>query len=94
MWQSEAIIDPTGNDLYVNENDVFISRTSARYISNVTVSYNIAKFATGMPEDTTVQLAIGNLFNREPNLIQETSGHFGTTELLGQTFTLTIQGRY
>ena len=94
LWQDEALIDPTGDDVYVDPNGNFVSKTDSRFISNVTLSYNLDAFFPGAPERTMVQLAIGNLFDREPDFLQEVSGHFGTAELLGRTYTLTLQGNW
>ena len=41
-----------------------------------------------------IQLAVSNLFEREPDVIQEARGYFGTAELLGRYITLTLQGSW
>ena len=94
LWQDEALIDPTGNDRYedLNGNEVF--KTDARFINNVTLSYSLDEFFPGAPDRTLIQLAIGNVFDRKPDLIQETSGHFTYIEQLGRTYTLTLQGNW
>jgi len=94
LWSNSVYIDETHSDQYedLNGNEVF--KTDGRFITNVTFSYNLDSFFPGAPERTMIQLGIGNLFDREPDLIQEASGHYGTPELLGRNFTLTIQGNY
>jgi len=94
IWQDDALIDPTGNDRYEDLNGNEVVKTDARFISNLTLSYNLDALFPGAPERTLVQLSIGNLFDREPDLLQETSGHFGTTEYLGRTYTLSMQGNW
>ncbi len=94
LWRKEPLLDPTGNDRYEDLQGNEVSRGKSRWISNLTLSYNLDSFFPGAPERTMVQLGIGNLFDHKPNLIQETSGMFGTPELLGRNFTLTIQGNY
>ena len=94
LWQDEALIDPTGNDIYEDLNGNLVSKTDMRFMNNVTFSYNLDAFFPGAPERTLIQLAVGNIFDREPDLLQETSGHFSTAELLGRTFTLTLQGNW
>jgi hypothetical protein len=61
---------------------------------NVSISCNLTSFVPGASDRTLAQLSIGNLFDREPDLYQETAGHFGQPEWLGRTFTLTLQGNW
>lgn len=88
------MIDPTGNDRYEDLSGNEVVKTDARFISNLTVSYNLDALFPGAPERTLVQLSVGNLFDREPDLLQQASGHFGTTEYLGRTYTLSMQGNW
>ena len=78
----------------VTTQNLEVVKTDARFISNLTLSYNLDALFPGAPERTLIQLSIGNLFDREPDLLQETSGHFGTTEYLGRTYTLSMQGNW
>ena len=94
LWQDDALLDPEGEDIFLNRAGNPVTKTDARFISNVTFSYNLDEVFTGGPNNTMLQLAIGNLFDREPDLIQEAIGHFSTTELLGRTYTLTVQGNW
>lgn len=94
LWQDESLLDPAGNDRYEDLNGNEIVKVDGRFISNVTFSYNLAGFFPGAPESTMIQLAVGNLFEREPDLYQEASVYYGTTELLGRTYTLTLQGNW
>ena len=92
LWQDEALLDPEGEDIFLKPGGDPVKYTDARFISNVTFAYNIEDLFPGAPENTTIQLGVSNLFDREPDLIQEAIGHFSTTELLGRTFSLTLQG--
>ena len=89
LWQDDALIDATGNDVFEDLDGNLVHKTDARFITNVTFSYNLDAFFPGAPERTMIQLAVGNLFDREPDLLQETSLDYGTTEFLGRTYTLT-----
>lgn len=94
LWRKEPLLDPAGNDRYEDLNGNEIVKADSRWMNNVTFSYNLDAFFPGAPERTMIQLGIGNVFDREPDVIQETAGMFGTAELLGRNFTLTIQGNY
>ena len=94
LWQDETLLDPEGNDLYLDQNGNFVTKTDSRFINNVTFSYNLDALFPGAPERTLIQLSVANLFDREPDLLQEADGHFGTTELLGRYYTLTLQGNW
>jgi outer membrane receptor protein involved in Fe transport len=94
LWQDASLMDPGGNDEFEDLNGNPILETDGRFISNVTFSYNLDSFFPGAPERTMIQLSVGNLFDREPDLYQEARGYYGTTELLGRTFTLTLQGNW
>lgn len=94
LWRREPLLSPSGNSRYLDLQGNEVSRGKSRWMNNVTFSYNLDSFFPGAPERTMIQLGVGNVFNRTPNLIQETSGMFGTPELLGRNFTLTIQGNY
>lgn len=94
LWQDESLMDPAGNDLFEDLNGNPIAKTDGRFISNVTFSYNLDSFFPGAPDRTMIQLAVGNIFDREPDIYQEARGYFGNSELFGRTFTLTLQGNY
>lgn len=94
LWQEDADLDPTGDNSYLNIDGNPIYKTDARFMNNVSFSYNVGSFFRGAPERTLVQLAVGNIFDREPDVYQEAAGHYGTSELLGRTFTFTIQANY
>lgn len=94
VWQNAVLIDVTGNDLYEDLNGNPVAKTKARSITNLTLSYNLDAFFPGAPERTMVQLGVGNLFERKPNIIEMASNDFGTAELLGRNFTLTLQGNW
>ena len=92
LWQDEALLDPEEEDIFLKPGGDPIKYSDARFISNLTIAYSFDELFPGAPANTTLQLGIGNLFDREPDLIQEARGHFGTTELLGRTYSLTLQG--
>ncbi len=94
LWQDEALLDAEGEDIYLDPAGNVVSKSDARFISNVTFSYNLSELFPGAPDRTMLQLAVGNLFDRDPDLIQEAAGHFSTAELLGRTFTLTVQANW
>ena len=93
IWQDEALLSPSGGSLY-EANGKRITRTDARFMTNVSLSYRLAEFFPGAPNETLIQLSINNLYDREPDLIQEAAGHFGSAELFGRTYSLTIKGIY
>ena len=78
----------------LGKNGNAVSKTDARFLSNVTFSYNLDAFFPGAPERTMLQLSVGNLFDRKPDLLQFTSTDYGTSELLGRTYTMTPQGNW
>jgi len=94
LWQNAALLDPAGNDQYEDLNGNEVVETDGFFMSNVTFSYNLDSFFPGAPERTMIQLSVNNLFEGEPDLLQETSGYFGTSALLGRYFTLTLQGNW
>ena len=93
FWQDKALLDPGGNDLF-ELNGNLVTKTDARFISNVSISYRLDALFAGAPDSTMIRLSINNLWDREPDLLQEARFHFSTTELLGRSFSLTIQGNY
>ena len=94
LWSDEALLDATGNDKFMGVTGGEVIKTDARFISNVTFSYNLDSFFPGAPDRTMIQLAVSNLFEREPDVVQEARGYFGTAELLGRYITLTLQGSW
>lgn len=95
LWSGRPLLDPTLDDLFVVEDGSrAVQKADARYINNVTISYNLDSFFPGAPETTMIQLGIGNVFNRKPDFLQEAAGFFGTPELLGRNFTVTLQGNW
>jgi len=94
LWQDDALLDPAGNDQFEDQSGNEIFKSDSRFISNVTFSYQLDSMFSGAPDETMLQLSVGNIFDRTPDLIQFARGHYGNAELLGRTFTFTIQGRY
>ncbi|MBT8086143.1 MAG: TonB-dependent receptor [Woeseia sp.] len=93
LWQDDALLDPDGDDKFeVNGQEV--TKSDARFITNVSFAYSMDGLLGGSDNRTTLQLSINNLFDREPDLIQEAAGHFSTTELLGRQYYLTLRSRY
>jgi len=94
LYSGRPFLDATQNDRFTNENGIEVVKADARYINNVTISYSLDSLFPGAPETTMLQLGIGNVFNRKPDVIQEARGFFGTPELLGRNFTITLQGNW
>jgi outer membrane receptor protein involved in Fe transport len=94
LWQDDALLDPGGNVQFEDLNGNEIFETDGRFISNVSIAYSFGSFFASAPDTTIVQLSINNLFDRDPDLIQEAIGHFGTAELLGRTYSLSLRGRW
>ena len=93
-WQDDALLSAGGGRQFEHPNGSAISKTDARFISNVSFSYNFDSFFSSAPNSTIVQLTVNNLFDRDLDLIQEAAGHFGTAELLGRTYSLTLRGQW
>ncbi len=93
LYSGKPYLDTFRNDRFA-VNGIGRQKADARYINNVTVSYSLDSLFPGAPETTMIQLGIGNVLNRKPDLIQEARGFFGTPELLGRNFTLTLQGNW
>ena len=94
LWSARPYFDPTLNDVFATEDGGAVQKADARFMNNVTVSYNLDSFFPGAPETTMIQLGIGNVLNRKPDVIQEARGFYGTPELLGRNYTLTLQGNW
>lgn len=108
FWQAAAKLDPTGDDIFQhpvpvdangnpdfdNVTDNLITETDARYISNLSVSYNFGHMFNGSDNDMILQFSVDNLFDRKPDLLQQAAGHFTFVELLGRRYTLALRARF
>ena len=94
IWQNRARLSPSQQNAYFNENGEQVTSTSHRFISNVSITQALPRWFDWMPQDTTAQLAVNNVFRRMPNKVEQAAGHFGFAELLGRQYTLTLQVRY
>lgn len=94
LWQEGSLPDPAGDDLYEDLNGNLVAKTDARFISNVTVSHSIGRLFQGAPEQTTIQLSIGNVFDRSLDILEHASSYRGIAELPGRTYTVSLQGNW
>jgi hypothetical protein len=94
IWQNRARLSPSQQNAYFNENGEQVTSTSHRFISNVSITQALPRWFDWMPQDTTAQLAVNNVFRRMPNKVEQAAGHFGFAELLGRQYTFSVQVRY
>ncbi|MEA5445389.1 TonB-dependent receptor [Gammaproteobacteria bacterium AB-CW1] len=93
-WTRRPRIDPRLDNIYHDEDGRGVIRTRSRHIHNASVSYNFGRWADWAPQSTVIQFTVNNLFDREPNRIENASGHFGMDEILGRRYQLTLRGSY
>src|SRR5690606_32137150 len=96
FWQAAAKLDATGQQVFEDLDGNVVTETDARYISNLSISYNFGHLFPGADDDTDmiVQLSIDNLFDRKPDLIQQAAEHFTFVELLGRRYTLGVRATF
>ncbi|HET6628262.1 MAG TPA: TonB-dependent receptor [Woeseiaceae bacterium] len=108
IWQAAAKLDPTGDNIFQhpipvlpsgeldvnNVTDNLITESDARYISNLSLSYNFGHLFNGGENDMVVQFSIDNLFDRKPDLIQQAAGDFTLLEMIGRRYTLSFRAAF
>lgn len=109
VWQAAAKLDATGDNIFQhpipidpatgepdfnNDTDNLITETDARYISNLSLSYNFGHLFNGGENDMVVQFSVDNLFDRRPDLIQQAAGHFTLSEMIGRSYTLSFRAAF
>jgi len=93
-WQNRALLDPEQQTPFFNEEGEQVTSTSHRFISNLSITQILPRYADWMPQETMLQLNVDNVFRRMPNTIEQAAGHFGIDELLGRQYRLTLQTRF
>ncbi|MGF1456799.1 MAG: TonB-dependent receptor domain-containing protein [Alphaproteobacteria bacterium] len=84
IYQDSPLFDSTGNDIFLDENDNIITDTDARLLHNISLQYTLF-------ESTQIQLAVDNLFDREPDTFETADFHFGIAEELGRRYTFRVR---
>jgi len=93
-WQNRALLDPQQQTPFFNEEGEQVTSTSHRFISNLSITQILPRWADWMPQETMLQLNVDNVFRRMPNTVEQAAGHFGIDELLGRQYRLTLQTRF
>ena len=86
-YQDSPLLDATGDDNFLDDNDNIITTTRARFLHNTSLSYEIK-------EGTVLQVGVDNLFNRRPDRIELAALRYTTTELLGRRFTFRVRSAF
>jgi len=95
LWQDEAKASPSGNNLYVDSNGNRVETTEARYITNVSLAYDIAPLMNGYDKPVVVQFGVDNLFDRGIDSPEQRAlGHFGSAEIFGRSYTARVRATF
>ena len=86
-YQDSPLLDATGDELFLDDDDNIIDTTRARFVHNSSASYEVR-------EGTILQFSVDNLFDRRPDRFELAAGRFTTTELLGRRFTFRVRTRF
>ena len=94
-WQAASDLDPAGDLIFLDQNGNEIAETDMRFIHSASLSYSFDSLFAGAPNDTIVQFSVNNIFDRDPNVVEEAAGHFNLTdEVYGRTFRLRVRAVY
>ncbi len=95
IWQAASKLDATGQDVYEDLNGNIITESDARYISNLSVSYDFGQLLFDDEDsDLILQFSIDNLFDHKPDLIQQAANDFDFTEFFGRRYTLAFSAGF
>lgn len=94
LWQDDALLDPAGDDTFIDLNDNEVTSSGHRFINNMSVSHTLSNLFEGAPRDLTIQFTVDNVLDREPDVVQQAAGHFGFAELFGRSYTLGLRGTW
>lgn len=94
LWQDDAKLDPSGDDTFIDLDGNEVTSSGHRFINNMSVSHTLSNLFEGAPRDLVVQLSVDNVFDRDPDTVQQAAGHFSFAELFGRTYTLGLKGSW
>lgn len=94
IWQQSAKLSISGDIEFERDDGKRVSRTRFRHLHNLSYSYAFPQFANWAPQQTIVQLNVDNVFDRQPDTVERAAFHYGFSELLGRSYTLSLRGRY
>lgn len=94
LWQDDALLDPAGDDTFIDLDGNEVTSSGHRFINNASISYTLSDMFEGAPRDLVLQFTVDNVFDREPDTVQQAAGHFGFAELFGRSYTLGIRGSW
>ena len=86
-YQDSPLLDETGNEFFLDDNDNLLFDTRARLIHNMSFAYTLF-------DTTTVQFSVDNLLNRQPNRFETAAFYFGVDEELGRRYTFRVRSRF
>ncbi len=99
QFQDAPDLDETGDDIFLSNFDpddltatTFVSETRPRIFQNISFTYNLEHL--NILGDTTLQLSIDNLTNRQPDPIELAIGYVSVTEQLGRRFNFRIRSTF
>jgi outer membrane receptor protein involved in Fe transport len=93
-WQDDALLDPSGDDTFIDQNGNEVTSSGHRFISNASISHTLSNLFEGAPRDLTIQFTVDNVFDRDPDTVQQARGHFRFAEAFGRSYTLGLRGAW
>lgn len=94
LWQDDALLDPAGDDTFIGPNGNEVTSSGHRFINNASVSHTLSNLFEGAPRDLVIQFTVDNVFDRDPDTVQQAAGHFGFAEAFGRSYTLGFRGSW
>ncbi len=86
-YQDSPLLDETGQEFFLDDNDELIFDTRARLIHNMSFAYTLF-------DQTTVQFSVDNLLDRKPNRFEAGAAYFGIDEELGRRYTFRLRSQF
>jgi len=84
-----AGVDANGR---LNSADAITKGDGGQFIHNASITYNLEDVIGS--SDTSIQLAVSNVFDRQPSLLENALGDFNATQVFGRTYSLRINTRF
>jgi iron complex outermembrane receptor protein len=103
LWQPPSKFDSTGAIVFqyptpadpTDNSSNIVSKSDTWWMSNLAVSYDFAPMlGRGHVETLVGQLSINNLFDHQPDTLQQAWLHYGLDEILGRQISVSIQGGF
>ena len=76
----------------LNPADAITRGDGSQFIHNASITYNLEDVIGS--SDTSIQLAVSNVFDRQPSRLENALGDFNQTQILGRTYSVRLRARF